>query len=83
MFTKQNGECAICHRHQYRFTECLSVDHLHVEGYSDLEPEEKFKYVRGLLCRHCNRGLGMFEENKIYLLGAIKYLKSTEIGELK
>ncbi|KKL94232.1 hypothetical protein LCGC14_1866700, partial [marine sediment metagenome] len=44
LFKKQDGKCAICHRHQ-RYQR-LAVDHCH-----------KTQVVRGLLCMQCNRGL--------------------------
>lgn len=56
-------ECVICGS-----TEELVVDHCH-----------KTNVVRGMLCNHCNRGLGHFKDDpellefaKIYLLGYSK-----------
>jgi hypothetical protein len=42
----------------------LSIDHCHNTGK-----------VRGLLCDHCNKGLGLFKDNIDYLNKAIEYLK--------
>lgn len=64
IFNKQNGECAICKKHQSEFTISLAVDHDHVT-----------KKVRGLLCYNCNMGLGRFQDNLDYLNEAIEYLK--------
>jgi hypothetical protein len=32
----------------------LHVDHEHVRGYKTMSPEDKRKYVRGVLCWTCN-----------------------------
>lgn len=41
----------------------LSVDHCHDKGH-----------IRGLLCHHCNAGLGFFGDDVISLHNAIQYL---------
>lgn len=51
--------CMICGRE-----EKLVVDHDHATGN-----------IRGLLCNHCNRGLGHFGDNIQFLDNAIRYLK--------
>jgi arginyl-tRNA--protein-N-Asp/Glu arginylyltransferase len=66
IFNKQNGLCAICgtnksHRSDVSYN--LFVDHCHTTGK-----------VRGLLCHHCNTGLGHFQDNSNYLQKAIEYL---------
>jgi hypothetical protein len=33
----------------------LFIDHKHVKGFSRMQPVEKRKHVRGLLCYFCNR----------------------------
>lgn len=62
MYTKQNGLCAICKRPQVVGTK-LDVDHDHATGK-----------IRGLLCRHCNTGLGLFKDSRLLILNALKYL---------
>ena len=62
MVKNQNGVCAICHEKCTRHGR-LSVDHCHTTNR-----------VRGLLCDRCNRGLGNFKDNIIFLNRAIKYL---------
>jgi len=47
----QSGKCAICGKHQSKFSYPLHVDHDHKTGK-----------VRGLLCSGCNGGLGHFEK---------------------
>lgn len=66
LFEKQQGKCAICateepsrNKSNYR----LFVDHCHDTGK-----------VRGLLCHHCNVGLGHFKDNWQLLTKAIEYL---------
>jgi hypothetical protein len=62
MWINQNGCCAICKKHELEIQK-LHVDHNHDTGQ-----------VRGLLCPQCNKGLGLFYDNKEYLETAIKYL---------
>lgn len=82
MFIKQKGCCGICERHQSEFKKALDVDHEHVEGYNKMPPEEKRKYVRGLLCNSCNRGIGLLYENKEIFLKSMKYLNIQTIEEI-
>lgn len=59
----QGNSCAIC---GYKFGQKIGdmkVDHNHETGD-----------VRGLLCDHCNRGLGFFRDNQDNLKNAISYL---------
>lgn len=60
LFLKQDGCCAIC---KQRFDKRLDVDHCHTTSH-----------VRGLLCNNCNRGLGHFKDNPLFLFNAITYL---------
>lgn len=76
---EQNGLCAnpACRKINeggYSSWSLLCVDHVHIEGYKDLPPEEKAKLVRGLLCSKCNAGIGYFDDNLALLSGAITYL---------
>ena len=63
-YKKQKGVCKICKQKQkgvrYKW---LSVDHNHKTGK-----------VRGLLCWHCNKALGLFQDNIKNLKAAIRYL---------
>lgn len=68
MFTKQNGVCAICRQPETEKRldkiRSLSIDHDHKTGK-----------VRGLLCMHCNAGLGNFRDSSEALIIAAQYLK--------
>lgn len=44
-----------------------------------LDHDHKTKRYRGLLCFHCNIGLGVFKDSVSILLSAIEYLKSQKV----
>lgn len=58
-------ECVICGSE-----ETLVVDHDHVSGK-----------VRGMLCNHCNRGLGHFRDDPQLLQFAAQYLNASSDDE--
>lgn len=60
ILVKQGGKCAICRQTPIKK---LFIDHCH-----------KSKKVRGLLCHHCNTGLGMFKDSIRTIINANKYL---------
>lgn len=68
MFDAQNGKCAICGQHEQvsRAGKAikLAVDHDHVTGK-----------VRALLCGHCNRTIGLLQENQETLTKMAEYLR--------
>lgn len=67
MIAKQNNSCAICKKHKDVFEgrgKNFHIDHCHTSGK-----------VRGLLCSHCNTGLGQFKDNIQSLENAIQYLR--------
>jgi recombination endonuclease VII len=62
--TAQNSSCAICHSTEPGGTGfSFHIDHCHSSGK-----------VRGLLCHHCNVGLGHFRDDPAALSRAIAYL---------
>ena len=61
-YKKQENKCAIC-KEEICITES-AIDHNH--------STDKF---RGLLCKTCNRALGMFKDSPKILKSAIDYLK--------
>ena len=70
LLKKQNGRCAICGTDKLAKTKNrLSIDHCHKTGT-----------VRGLLCHHCNFGLGHFQDNPELLMKAIRYLGNSSCG---
>ena len=72
MFLAQGGVCAICGSppvgvgHKHGEPKPLQIDHCHGTGT-----------IRGLLCLHCNTGLGYFRDNTKTLAEAIKYLSES------
>lgn len=70
MLAAQEGKCAICKTTEpgvrlVRF----HIDHCHTT-----------KKIRGLLCEHCNRGLGHFKDDPALMRRAADYLSSAERG---
>ena len=66
LLEKQEGKCAIC-KETCAVYGRLCVDHDHTTGK-----------IRGLLCNHCNTGLGKFKDKVELLDVAIEYLKRNE-----
>lgn len=70
MLVAQNFVCAICKEpetakeHRTDNVRKLAVDHCHTT-----------KRVRGLLCKKCNHGIGLFSDNTMKLFNAIIYLE--------
>lgn len=62
---KQDYKCAICNKHESKFTKALHVDHNHKTGK-----------VRGLLCDSCNRAIGHFKEDPKAIASAIEYIRT-------
>ena len=65
---KQGGRCAICSK-PAEGEWSLCVDHDHSTGA-----------IRGLLCLHCNKGLGQFGDTIEGLMRAVRYLQSAAGG---
>lgn len=67
LFIQQNGCCAICNRHQTEFKHTLDTDHNHVTGI-----------VRGLLCKTCNKALGLLkaDDSSELLEKALSYINA-------
>jgi hypothetical protein len=66
LFERQSGRCAVCRTDKPGgMGNRLHVDHDHVTGK-----------VRGLLCHHCNSGLGNLRDDILRLKAAIAYLEN-------
>ena len=68
MLKAQRGKCAVCGA---KPEEVLAVDHDHGHCPGRYGCEE---CVRGLVCRKCNMGMGLFEDNPVRLAQAVLYL---------
>jgi hypothetical protein len=66
MVEESFGRCAICTEPRAR----LHIDHKHPTGP-----------VRGLLCEHCNHGLGKFKDSSTLLIAAAMYLRGQEVSQ--
>jgi len=68
-YEAQDGKCDICGSKGekqgmgFSFTDVLVIDHCHDSGH-----------VRGLLCQHCNRSIGLLKDNAEILRKAADYL---------
>jgi hypothetical protein len=68
MLKKQNGLCAVCKKRRpcnRGGSDMLNVDHCHKTGK-----------IRGLLCGHCNRVLGLVEDSPKLLEALAAYLRA-------
>jgi hypothetical protein len=63
IFKVQKGLCAIC-KQPPKDAQSLAMDHNH-----------KTNEFRGLLCKECNRALGLFGDNIDTLTNAVIYLR--------
>lgn len=62
MLLLQNNVCAMCKTMPNSGVLC--VDHIHIAGYKKMEPQQKKKYVRALVCFLCNTSFGRIERRK-------------------
>jgi|SRR6185369_1770073 hypothetical protein len=70
MLKEQNGQCAICRTPDPGGRGCFHIDHCH-----------STKQIRGLLCHHCNVGIGHMGHDPDRLRAAVHYLtKSSAEG---
>ena len=72
LLRKQDSRCGVCRRHHSSFKTRLCVDHDH-----------DTRFIRGLLCIHCNRyvvGKHRLGKGELLLLNAYKYLTAEYPG---
>lgn len=65
MLASQGGVCAICKKAPKHVNVFPAIDHCHTTGV-----------VRGILCSHCNMGIGKFMDSPELLIAAANYLLS-------
>jgi len=76
-----DGRCWRCKRPP-KPRKTLCVDHQHVKNYKKLPPEQKKKYVRGLLDWFCNKyRIGGITDPKEFDVSA-EYLRNTKAQEV-
>lgn len=73
LLQSQENKCAIC-GNENSSKKPLSVDHCHSNQLRRRGTHDKQK-IRGLLCEHCNHGLGKFFDNTELLQNAIDYIQ--------
>lgn len=66
MLWNQNFKCKLCDTELGKDTKAPHLDHNHKTGK-----------IRGILCHHCNTGLGLFKDSITMLEKAIEYLRKT------
>lgn len=67
LWLRQNGVCAICGQpERSERNRLLTIDHDHVSGH-----------VRGLLCSHCNRAIGLLQDDPKVIRSAADYVQRT------
>jgi len=67
LLLKQNSVCAICRKpERTERNNLLTIDHDHVSGH-----------VRGLLCSHCNRAIGLLQDEPKIIAAAAAYVQRT------
>ena len=67
LLEQQNNCCAICGSKVAGGRGDWHVDHCHESGK-----------IRGLLCHHCNTGLGLFRDSPELLILAAEYLRESK-----
>ena len=72
LLEKQNGKCAICNS-PTEF-QLKKGKHTNTGEYAVVDHCHDHKKIRGILCGHCNTGLGAFKDDIVRLNAAIEYL---------
>lgn len=64
------NKCEICNKEIEGRNK--NIDHCH-----------NTQFVRGILCKHCNLGLGHFQDNELRLFSAIAYLRKARTLQME
>jgi hypothetical protein len=77
LLSKQNYQCGIC-RKEFSETNIPCIDHDHhcCKGNKSCG-----NCIRGLLCRKCNAGIGLMEDNVVHLENAVKWVTKNETDQ--
>ena len=67
LMSKYNGKCWIC-----KESSAVAIDHDH--NCCNDTRSSCGKCVRGVLCNNCNTAIGLFKDNKSYIVAALEYL---------
>ena len=74
LLADQGWVCPICERGNRRW----NTDHEHVAGWAKLPPEERKRYVRGVLCWSCNHRVVSNHRDSAQVQRVANYLKAYE-----
>lgn len=74
ILARQGNKCPICGGSDKKWV----TDHYHIAGWKKMPPEERKKYVRGILCTWCNFKILAKGVSRQKLLNAIVYLDQYE-----
>lgn len=75
MFLAQGEQCAICRSESPGRYWCIDHDHACCSGDTSCG-----NCIRGILCWHCNIGLGHFRDNPTSLCAAVDYLTGVRLA---
>ena len=74
MLESQNGLCPVCRNVHPKWV----IDHQHVKGWKAMPPEERRKYVRGIIGIYCNRYF-VAKNNADTANNVFEYLAASEL----
>lgn len=76
----QNGACAVCETKDPGRTTRPDKDAEGKRRFFCVDHDHETGRLRGLLCHHCNTGLGHFKDSPALLISAINYLKRGHVS---
>ena len=78
MLAQQNGKCAICRRDGTSITVNFGGGMDKKDNKLQVDHDHTTNLIRGLLCSHCNRGIGCFGDDINLLESAMRYIQRSE-----